>query len=149
MFWQWHICFLFVRGKQPSAQVFPVCCFQPMLGRSLKHGFLSSLCGPFVTKAFAFNCFASPMPLGGSWLLLVMCKMRSPSLCPAATQCLCARNLQNFALHFGRLARDFIQVDDYVQLACGHRSFLQSNAWLQPRQQLWGGAVCKSAARML
>ena len=51
------------------------------------------------------------------------------SLCPAATQCQCAGNLQNFALalHFGRLVRDFIQVGDYVQLACWHRSFLDSN----------------------
>ena len=71
------------------------------------------------------------------------------SLCPAATQCLCAGNLQNFALHFGRLVRDFIQVGDYVQFACWHRSFLESNAWLQPRQQLWGGTACKSAARIL
>jgi len=54
--------------------------------------------------------------------------MGSPITVPAATQCQCAGNLQNFALHFGRLVRDFIQVDDYVQLACWHRSFLESNA---------------------
>ena len=29
---------------------------------------------------------------------------------------------------FGRLVRDFIQVIDYVQLACWHRSLLESNA---------------------
>ena len=45
-----------------------------------------------------------------------------------ATQCLFAGYLQAFAMLFGRLVHDFIQVDDYVQLACWYRSLLESNS---------------------
>ena len=37
-----------------------------MLGTSLNHGFVSSSCGPFVTRAF--DCVASPMLLG-KWIM--------------------------------------------------------------------------------